>query len=131
MYPLAPKRLPEAERRLLALFSGLDTQDRDSLLAFAEFLAGRARSAAPAPEPPSDPVAIARPERESVVAAIKRLSQTYPMLERSALLNETSSLMVAHVMHGRAAASVIDDLEILFADHFARYRAQRNPDQQP
>ena len=129
MYPLAPKRLPEAERRLLTHFSRLDTPDRETLLAFAEFLAGRARSAAS--EPPSDPVAIARPERESVVAAIKRLSQTYPMLERSALLNETSSLMVAHVMHGRAAASVIDDLEILFADHFACYRAQRNADQQP
>lgn len=61
---------------------------------------------------------IPRPEEESVVAAIKRLSESYHMLERSALLTETSSLMTAHVMHGRTADEVIDDLEALFQRHY-------------
>lgn len=128
MYPLAPKRLSEAERRLLALFSGLGEQDRSTLLAFAEFLGSRTAAEAEDPELIQQPVAIPRPERETVIGAIKRLSQTYPMLDRGALLNETSSLMVGHVLHGRAAGSVIDDLEALFAEHFTRYRSQRGLD---
>jgi hypothetical protein len=42
-----------------------------------------------------------RPSQESVVAAIKRLSKTYEMLDRGPMLNETSALMSAHVLQGR------------------------------
>ena len=41
----------------------------------------------------SNAVLIPRPETESVIAAIKRLSKTYPMLERKLLFNQTSILM--------------------------------------
>jgi hypothetical protein len=48
------------------------------------------------------------------------------MLERSgALLNDTSSLMAGHVLHGRPAAEVIDELEALFARYFAEHRERR------
>jgi hypothetical protein len=38
------------------------------------------------------------------------------------MLNETSSLMAAHVLNGRPARDVIDDLEALFARHYDAYR---------
>ena len=39
---------------------------------------------------------------------------------RKELLTESSSLMSAHIMHGRAASAVIDELEALFALHYKR-----------
>jgi hypothetical protein len=43
------------------------------------------------------------------------------MLERDKMLDDTSSLMMAHVIQGRAAHKVIDDLEKLFEQHYQRY----------
>lgn len=114
------------ERRLLRRFRALDAASRQTLLAFAEFLAERetqrtagdgADQAAPA-EPRLEP----RPAEESVVAAIQRLRRSYPMLDGGTMLQETSALMAAHVLQGRAAAAVIDELEALFA---ARFEAMR------
>jgi len=112
-------RLSAEQRRLLRLFGALGREDKASLTAFAEFLANRSRREPPATEPvrPRD---IRRPSRESVVAAIKRLSQTYFMLDRSAMLDQTSALMTAHVIQGRPAEQVIDDLEGLFSEHYRK-----------
>ncbi len=104
------------ERRLRKLFSDLRPEDQQTLLAFAEFLAGRSTPQRPSEIP--EPKLIPRPARESVVGAIKRLSASYPMLEKAPMLNETSSLMTQHVMHGRSAPDVIDDLEALFRKHY-------------
>jgi len=101
-----------AEKKLLTLFKRLSETDRQSLMAFAEFLRSRDEAAPGGPVP--EPQPIPRPESESVVAAIKRLSATYPMLDRPELLNESSTLMTQHVMQGRAAAEVVDELEALF-----------------
>jgi hypothetical protein len=113
------------DRRLLRIYRPLNADDRRTLLAFAEFLAARQDAAKPAeveaprPEP--------RPPGERVVAAIKRLSRTYPMLAKdSGILNEVSSLMAAHVLHGRAPDAVIDDLEALFARTYADHRHRVN-----
>ena len=57
--------------------------------------------------------------------AIKRLSATYYMLERERLLDQTSSLMMAHVLQGRDAVSVIDELEVIFSEHYQRYLEDR------
>ncbi|MET0116969.1 MAG: Crp/Fnr family transcriptional regulator [Sedimenticola sp.] len=111
---LAPKQnLPADQRKLLKLFSALDEQARESLVAFAEFLAQREQAVEETART-VEPLAIPRPEEESVIAAIKRLSETYPMLDRSTLFHETSSLMTSHVMQGREATEVIDELELLF-----------------
>jgi hypothetical protein len=112
------------QRRLIKMFSRLGEGDRSSLLAFAEFLVERnnRESSAVEPAPPQQPKPIARPDKESVVGAIKRLAKTYDMLDRADMLSETSSLMTAHVMHGRAAKAVIDDLEQVFSEHYRRYR---------
>lgn len=122
-----------AGERLLEIFHALDAQGRDTLVAFAEFLAQRGAAvaavpvgSAPAPalRPQSaEPVAIPRPVEESVVAAIKRLRRTYPMLDRNAMLNEVYTLMNAHVLEGRSAGEVIDELEQAFEQRYRDWQA--------
>ena len=127
MLPLPKNNIDPAQRRLLDLFDRLNEPDRATLTAFAEFLAGRAETQEqPAAQPsrPLEPEQIPRPPKESVVGAIKRLTKVYPMLPREALLNETSDLMSAHVLQGRPAADVINELESLFREHYDRYRKQ-------
>lgn len=116
------------ERRLSRLFRALDAQSRQTLLSFAEFLSERSNAielgsgdgAEPdALEPcPLEPLLEPRPVQETVVSAIRRLRRTYPMLDGSAMLTQASSLMAAHVLHGRSAVSVIDELETLFKERF-------------
>lgn len=124
---LTPKHLaapasPE-ERRLTRLYRSLGDADRHTLMAFAEFLT-RGERPAPAPAPPRDPTPLPRPEGETVIAAIRRLSLTYSMLDRAPMLHETSALMSAHVLQGRNAAEVIDALEALFERQYQDYRAR-------
>lgn len=124
------QKLSSQQRRLLSSFDQLDVQGQETLLVFAEFLQTRQ---APAQEVEQsarvlEPREIERPPKESVVKAIKRLSQTYYMLEREQLLDQTSSLMMSHVMQGREAVSVIDELETVFSEHYERYQQQRKED---
>jgi hypothetical protein len=108
------------ERRLLRLFRALPEDKQLGLLDFAEFLSARGMADAQfvVESTPQIPQAIERPEKESVVKAIKRLRETYPMLDRSKLIHETSALMSQHLLQGRLADEVINDLESLFASHF-------------
>jgi hypothetical protein len=118
------QNLKPEQRRLLSLFDALDGQGRETLLAFAEFLKSRESPAVSSESDgltPLQPKPIERPAKESVVKAIKRLSATYFMLERDQLLDQTSSLMMSHVLQGREAVSVIDELEVIFSEHYARY----------
>ena len=101
-----------AEKKILAVFKKLSKADRESLQVFGEFLLSRQKGQTleDIPEPQLTP----RGENESVVAALKRLSASYPMLDKPELLNESSTLMTQHVMQGRDVNEVIDDLETLF-----------------
>lgn len=116
-------KLSAEQRRLVKLFGGLSAQDKASLLAFAEFLASRdSQDREGMPTGPQAPSPEPRPPDESVVAAMRRLSQGYPMLERGDLLNEAAALMAAHTLQGRPAPDVIDELEALFERAYRRYR---------
>ena len=116
------KRLTSDQQRLLELFDRLDSGQRQTLLSFAEFLSSRENAEAePEAEEIHQPRRIERPQQESVVKAIKRLSESYFMLEKELLLDQTSSLMMAHMMQGRDANSIIDELEELFARHYQSY----------
>ncbi len=122
MIPLNTRSVRGEQRRLLDLFDKLDRKNRDTLIAFAEFLAVQAPADEGAVQKaPEQPKTIQRPEPESVVAAIRRLSATYFMLDRKNMLNDTASLMGTHIMQGRPAADVIDELESVFKTHYDRY----------
>lgn len=106
-----------AEKKILAVFKKLSEVERENLQAFAEFLLSRQKNLQPKDIP--EPRHIPRADDESVVAALKRLSASYHMLDKPELLNESSTLMTQHVMQGRDVNEVIDDLEVLF-DRFYR-----------
>ena len=120
-----PSRGRDAERQLTKLYRSLAPEDRSALLAFGEFLAARGAKHRQEDQGLREPKPIPRPLKESVVGAIKRLSESFHMLDRSAMLNDTSSLMGAHVLKGRPAKEVIDELETLFARHYAKYREEK------
>lgn len=111
------------ERRLLRFYRALPEAKRDSLLDYAEFLLNRALPEAP--ETPAEPLDIPRPEQESVVKAIKRLRETYPMIDRAKILHDTSASMTKHLVHGKPAAEVIDELEALFLSHYQALNNQQ------
>ena len=118
------------EKTLLDRFNRLAAPEREMLLSFAEFLCARADGSEAADSKVSVELRfIPRPQQESVVAAIKRLSDTYHMLEKPKLLNETSVLMTQHVMQGRDLVEVIDEMEAIFRRHYEEWLkgASKNP----
>ncbi len=114
----------EGETQLLKLFRELSEGDRKTLLDLGEFLLSR--EVAEDSDEIAAPTHIARPASESVVAAIKRLSESYSMLDKSTVLNETSSLMAQHIMQGRSAPDVIDELERVFREKYEKLTACRS-----
>lgn len=121
--------MPKPEQRLLALYDQLSRSNRDSLLAFAEFLQARQQAAGDpaandeADEPLPAPLDIPRPTTETVVAAIRRLRETYPMVDRAAVFTPSSTLMTQHIVEGRDLIVVIDELEALFAREYRKLSA--------
>lgn len=103
------------EKKLLASFRRLKSAEQETLLAFAEFLS---QHNVADDLPLTKPNIIQRPENESVVAAIKRLSASYPMLEKPELLNKASAIMTKHVMQGHEVELAIDELEALFLQSY-------------
>ena len=125
MLPTSSSLKNRQEKQLIDYYSSLSSSDKDNLLAFAEFLSQRVTSNNVDKElidrtTQSQPVAIKRPETESVIKAIKRLTATYPMVEKEHLLHSISDLMTAHMMQGKKAEIVIDELEDLFLNAFEK-----------
>ena len=122
MLPPGPPTGSKTQRQLIKLFSKLDKTRQQQLLDFAEFLVSKSsESSETAEQAETAPVLLPRPEKESVIAAIKRLSKSYSMLNKDDMLHETSDLMSSHVLKGRPAEEVIDDLEILFVTHYEKH----------
>ncbi|BAV34511.1 hypothetical protein SCL_2222 [Sulfuricaulis limicola] len=116
----------ETEKRLTGILRKLPAAQAGMLLEFAEFLLQRHGVAGQedgkivdAMEIPA-PVEIPRPVEETVVKAVKRLRATYPMLDARKLLNQTSDLMTQHLVQGREAIEVIEEMEILFRTHYEK-----------
>lgn len=115
------------EQQLVDLFRRLGATDQATLLSFAEFLGSKSFAVVPVRKTPvviPPPEKIERPESESVVGGLKRLTKTYPMLDKSKLLKATSELVTAHIMKGRAVADVIDELEEIFANQYEELKSQ-------
>ena len=111
---------PDPKSRITKLLGQLPKAQQVLLLEFAEFLAERH----PLENPPStEPVDIERPDNETVVSAMKRLRESYPMLDPERLLHETSTLMSAHLLQGKPAEKIIDELERVFRQHYEAFRS--------
>lgn len=113
------------EKKLLGRFRKLSSPQRQNVLDFTEFLATRpihssenVSVATIIPEPKHIP----RPQKESVVKAVRRLTQTYAMLDHGKLLHETSDLMTQHVMQGKPADAVIGEMEAMFERHYQQLK---------
>jgi len=113
------------QEKIVGILASLSPADQAAVLSFAEFLVSRAATAKAAPavvveiaEPELGP----RPQDEKVVAAIKRLSKAYYMLDKSKMLGVTSDLVTQHILQGREAMQVIDELEQIFADHYRQLK---------
>jgi hypothetical protein len=115
--PVNQFRTSAEEKKLLAAVRRLSEAQRDTLLAFAEFLARR-EDGPPAEAVEQTPLDIPRPAEESVIKAIRRLTATYPMLEKDRMLHQTAGLMTQHIVQGRAAEEIIDELEDMFRAHY-------------
>ena len=104
-------------KSLIEIFEMLDAERQASLFDFAEFL--HAKGDLVVKEMP-EPVEIERPEKESVVGAIKRLKETYPMIESMKVFSSASELMTDHMVKGRDAVEVIDEMEKIFEDFYSK-----------
>jgi len=111
------------ERELCKVYKELDSSNQHALINFANFLATQQLQENPShntnEEVASSLVNIPRPTQESVIKGIRRLNATYPMLETDSMFDNISKLMTSHIMEGRSAESVIDDLQTLFAQQYA------------
>ena len=110
--------MASGQQQLTDFFRQLTASDQLTLIAFAEFLVGRSTPGVVAvnrePVVIPEPEAIERPAGESVVGALKRLSKTYHMLDKTEMLGATSDLVASNIMQGTDPVVVIDQLEDIF-----------------
>lgn len=107
----------KTSQQLVELYESLDEQCMQSLSDYADFLLIRSEPVIkdiPAPEE------IPRPDSESVVGAIKRLKLTYHMIDSMSVFSKASALMTDHMVKGRDATEVIDEMEALFEEAYAK-----------
>ncbi|MCK5001670.1 MAG: Crp/Fnr family transcriptional regulator [Gammaproteobacteria bacterium] len=104
-------------KTLIEIFETLDAERQASLFDFAEFLQSKGGLVV---KEVGDPVEIERPDKETVVGAIKRLKNTYPMIESMTVFSSASELMTDHMVKGRDAIEVIDEMEKIFEDFYAK-----------
>lgn len=120
--------MTENEKRILAALERLSEDKQQQLVDYAEFLVGRsggdplAEAGAPAePEPPKEPQPVEPDPDEGPVKAIKRLRATYPMLDATKLLDETTNIMSKRYLQDKPEGEVIEELEEVFEQHYRRY----------
>ena len=133
MFPTMPVQANKQERQLVKIFKSLDSANKDALIAFAEFL--QIRSMPDSSELQNkqllstEPLDIPRPEKESVIKAIKRLSDTYPMVDKENILHPITDLMTAHMLQGKKANDVINELQEIFFKEYEsliKYKSKPN-----
>ena len=106
----------DIEQALLKACRKMTPVARRTLVDFADYLSRRYPAVAlPVPK---QPLQVSRPVEESVIAAIRRLAKTYPMIDSDNVFSAATTLMTRHVMGQKAAVEVIDELEAMFK---ARY----------
>ena len=104
-------------KALADLFNTLDQDRQQSLFDYAEFLQTKGGNLQ---QDIGVPVEVPRVENETVVGAIKRLKQTYPMIDSMEVFAVASNLMTDHMVKGRDAEEVINEIEALFEDTYKK-----------
>jgi hypothetical protein len=104
-------------KALADLFNKLDKDRQQSLFDYAEFLQSKGGIV---PADIAEPVDIPKPENESVVGAIKRMKQSYPMIDSMEVFTVASNLMTDHMVKGRDAEEVINEIEALFKETYKK-----------
>ena len=104
-------------KALADLFNTLDNNRQQSLFDYAEFLQTKGGNMQ---QDIGEPVEVPRAENETVVGAIKRLKQTYPMIDSMEVFAVASNLMTEHMVQGRDAEEVINQIEVLFEDTYKK-----------
>ena len=102
-------------KALSDLFNTLDKDRQQSLFDYAEFLQTKGGNVQ---RDIGKPVEVPRVENETVVGAIKRLKQSYPMIDSMEVFAVASNLMTDHMVKGRDAEEVINEIEVLFEDTY-------------
>jgi len=110
-------------RELNVLMSRLGDEHQQAVVDYATFLVQQYNMQTPV-EGGLEPEAIVRPERETVITAIKRLKKTNYMLDSDELLDGISSLMGQHILPGREASEVINQLQSMFQEKNEKYLEQ-------
>jgi hypothetical protein len=96
---------------LVDLYDAMDDERKKSLCDFADFLYAQADPISKIIPPPEES---ARPDKETVVGAVKRLKAQYHMVESMGVFSAASALMTDHMVKGRDVIEVIDEMELLF-----------------
>ena len=126
------------EEQFLQLLNRLSSADQHALLAFARFLDQNAASGVESasgsltetetfsqPGQEKEPNLIEPAEDETVVAAIKRLRASYPMLSRRVMLEHVTIFMSQHMMDGRDKEEVIAELERVFEQQYLAWKGAK------
>ncbi len=117
--------------RLVQMFDLLGGEQRETLLAFAEFLIDRnrrpgdaevgERAAGVSAGVLAQPAFEERPDEETVTAALSRLSRVYHMLDTDALVERASDeLLNRDAISNTSQRGLVDELERFFAEHYQR-----------
>ncbi|HHJ35053.1 MAG TPA: Crp/Fnr family transcriptional regulator [Gammaproteobacteria bacterium] len=116
----------KSSTELTDLYEAMDDQRKQSLSDFADFLYAQAD---PVSREIPPPVEIPRPQKETVVGAIKRLKETYHMVGSMSVFSAASSLMTEHMVKGRDVVEVIDEMEALFIDAYDKLVQENTPEE--
>ena len=107
-------------REIKLLLARLDEDHQQAIVDYATFLVQRYKTDNSGARD-LKPESIERPRQESVIAAIKRLKKTYYMLDTDPILNQISAIMGQHILKGREASDVIDELQSIFQAQYEQY----------
>jgi len=105
----------KSSQELVELYESMDDERKLSLCDFADFLYAKADPISKEIPPPDD---TPRPEKETVVGAVKRLKAKYHMVGSMTVFSAASALMTDHMVKGRDIVEVIDELEVLFEESY-------------
>ncbi|MBF0383522.1 MAG: Crp/Fnr family transcriptional regulator [Magnetococcales bacterium] len=107
---------------LLAAFRELNKVNKNTLIQFANFLQSQQTDEQPISKEPLD---LPKPDDETAVKALKRLKQSYPMIDADMSLLDDASRLLMEKITGTPDQEVIEKLEALFLERFKLWQLEQ------